>query len=126
MPPLLRENKINKMPDLEKMLLEITALDKALSKAQTDEQRLQLLAAAFLEHKRESVHWQLSLYNYQQENKNLLEDLVVKIEPINKAFTGGRIVRAFAVGSAKALLLISAVLGAGAVIMTYLRDVLKP
>ena len=57
-----------KIPSIEKMLNEIAQLDKALSGAKDDHQRLIVLSAAFLEHKRESVHWQISMYKQQKRN----------------------------------------------------------
>ena len=112
-------------PNVETLYREISELDRQLSGAINDTERLLLLSDAFLKDKRESIHLQISTYEHHLRTEALLELLTSRIDPVYKAFTGGKIIRAFAVGFAKTLLLVSAVIGGSGIIIAGLRQLLK-
>lgn len=119
-------------PDVEKLMLEMVELDKAISGATDDAQRLRLLSAAYLKDKRQSIHLQIAMYQHYQTSEDMQKKIIDKfdafrqeLQPLLTAFSDSRTVRAYTIMFAKGIIFTSAVVGAIIAILTAIKHALR-
>lgn len=119
-------------PDVEKLMLEMVQLDKAISGARDDSERLRLLSAAYLKDKRQSIHLQIAMYQHYKNSEQKQDEMLTMIQgfrsdlkPLLTAFSDSKTVRAYTIMFAKGIIFTSAVVGAIIALVTAIKHGLK-